>query len=1586
MPKIVKLRVAPRGTYALWRDALFYFHIAPTTRRPARTARTNRRRNDKMKRTKSAALAFLLTLCFTLGLLPALTLTASAATNVSYLDASGATQTVASATSVTSSSTTWSAGWYVVDSAVTISSRITVSGAVNLILADGKTLTASAGITVTGSNSLTIYAQSTGTNMGKLSASATDSSQDAGIGGGNNQSGGTITINGGSVMATGVNRSAGIGGGNNQSGGTITINGGTVTANGGLYAAGIGGGDSGSGGAITINGGAVTAQGGGSGAGIGGGYSGASGAIAITGGTVTANGNVGGESSDGGAGIGGGEVGAGGTIKITGGTVTATVPSGTLGAAIGNGGGSSGTDATVTVGGSASTIVASANSSGSGATSKTAADVANNASYKYVKYTVTPVAVTGVTLSPATLTLTPGGNTATLTATVSPDNASNTTLTWSTSNASVATVKNGVVTSVAAGTATITATSNNGKTATCTVTVAVPVTGVSLNQTTLNLTAGGNAATLTATVAPNNATDKTVKWSVSGSSVKLYSNSTCTTEVGAGATSTLTVYAKGVSDGSATVTVTSNADNTKSASCTVTVHAHNFGSTYQLTQTNAPNDTITATCSADDCNLTDGKASLTILAPDEAGGAAALYGDADAFGVSASDIKYYQKSGSDWTEIDGTPSEGGFFKGSLTIASDYTIEAAYGVNAITIASGIENGAITAPPVATVGAVVPLTITPAEAWYELDTLTVTKKAGGVAVDIVDADGGGKSFFMPDEEVTVSATFKLTDYAITLPEDDTVTATVGGQAATSAHYNDTVTLGNNPATGYQFSAYTVTKTGDTTTTVAVTDGAFSMPAYPVTVTVTFAAIDYNVTLTQPTDGSGSIGADKTTANFGDEITLSATPSAGFELDAFTVKDADNNEVAVANNKFTMPAQSVAVTAAFKKIDYAVTVNSATNGAVGASLTTAQIGDEITLTVTPTSGYALASLTVKDADNNDVAVTDNKFAMPASNVTVTATFGELTTYTIFYRASGSPDSVKFRTANSGDGYAMVSSAKLGGIDCWAIQFGAAKDKTKVPAAFSTDGGNTWDALTEWDVADDIPSDLAEGSAVAIEGEAKAFVAAFVWGEDTDTDTDTDSHSLYYLVTTNTQSVNVPNPADTASESFKGWTYLVPSSEEGGEAEKITVNKSSSGNATTAPLDKMSQTTIVSAIWTPNSYTVSFNPDNGTAATNMTVAYGNKVTPPANPAKAGYEFAGWALAGNAVEKVGDKTLQFSAGTAFDFENISIINNLSLKAKWKHVHAYVCLQLDNAVFGGAFADYYGYKGQLHIKLCTSWDDYCVEAHSFVNGKCACGASVLDNKVTLTEYVGDTSSATKAVKNSIVSIFAPQKQGAQVFSKWRYSADTTNGQNGTWYDLSAMRGVAFAIPANMSVKAVYEAEPFKLAINSFKYDSTHVAFQFNYSVPDGFTVVDGGLMIGDNVRMKFWDCTLNLYILGHVREPSLKNAVTVFGGGTIANNMLNYQTINQPGVATPIKKALTAFGKTGTLALAWEPYDRAGYKNAIRAGQENENYDQAKYPTYAMGYIICKNKQGGYVGFMTNAISATLENPTSSHTATIPVS
>ena len=159
--------------------------------------------------------------------------------------------------------------WYVVNEDAEIDERVEVSGAVNLVLCDGVTLTAEKGIHVTGENSLTIYGQEAGD--GKIEATAIK--DQAAIGGNIDEPGGILTINGGTIDANGGVNAAGIGG--KGTGGNVTINSGNVYVKGGSQAAGIGGGahagGTGKDEKIIINGGVVEATGGGYRAGIGGG-------------------------------------------------------------------------------------------------------------------------------------------------------------------------------------------------------------------------------------------------------------------------------------------------------------------------------------------------------------------------------------------------------------------------------------------------------------------------------------------------------------------------------------------------------------------------------------------------------------------------------------------------------------------------------------------------------------------------------------------------------------------------------------------------------------------------------------------------------------------------------------------------------------------------------------------------------------------------------------------------------------------------------------------------------------------------------------------------------------------------------------------------------------------------------------------------------------------------------------------------------------------------------------------------------------------------------------------------------------------
>ena len=293
---------------------------------------------------------------------------------------------VADVIEITSETTELSDGWYIVRGTVDITDIITVKGTVNLILADGASLT-SRECLVNSGNALYIYAQSSGASMGSwtlksglstnaalggkrgegagrivinggsISASVPGSKFAAVIGGGNGGAAGEIIINGGSVQVSGSGKGAGIGGGAEGAGGSVTINGGVVTAS-STKGAAIGGGAEGSGVSITINGGVVTAttRGGANGAAIGSGDGGSFESIVINGGTISAISLSGGLGWEYGLGDGIGDCyrGKGGTVVLNGGNVYASSAKGSdIKGPVKNGNGSSVTLSTITLSGAA---------------------------------------------------------------------------------------------------------------------------------------------------------------------------------------------------------------------------------------------------------------------------------------------------------------------------------------------------------------------------------------------------------------------------------------------------------------------------------------------------------------------------------------------------------------------------------------------------------------------------------------------------------------------------------------------------------------------------------------------------------------------------------------------------------------------------------------------------------------------------------------------------------------------------------------------------------------------------------------------------------------------------------------------------------------------------------------------------------------------------------------------------------------------------------------------------------------------------------------------------------------------------------
>ena len=157
-------------------------------------------------------------------------------------------------------------------------------------------------------------------------------------------------------------------------------------------------------------------------------------------------------------------------------------------------------------------------------------------------------------------------------------------------------------------------------------------------------------------------------------------------------------------------------------------------------------------------------------------------------------------------------------------------------------------------------------------------------------------------------------------------------------------------------------------------------------------------YSISFAEVT--GGTLSATPSKAEAGAEVTLTATPDAGYEFNNdWTVKDADGAKIDVYDGKFTMPAQNVTVSGTFSKVAYTITKAAAENGSFTVKngteeVTTAFKGDKLTLEAIPAEGFTFGKWTVTYMDGEtekSFNPSANTFNMPAANVTVSATFVE-------------------------------------------------------------------------------------------------------------------------------------------------------------------------------------------------------------------------------------------------------------------------------------------------------------------------------------------------------------------------------------------------------------------------------------------------------------------------------------------------------------------------------------------------------------------------------------------------------------------
>lgn len=266
-------------------------------------------------------------------------------------------------------------------------------------------------------------------------------------------------------------------------------------------------------------------------------------------------------------------------------------------------------------------------------------------------------------------------------------------------------------------------------------------------------------------------------------------------------------------------------------------------------------------------------------------------------------------------------------------------------------------------------------------------------------------------------------------------NTYTVTVNGSANTWA-YGSQHTISASAQTGKTFSSWTLSGAGSIAS-ASSSSTTFTVGAGNATLTANYSWVYYTVSKAVNPSGTGTVTTGKSSAHYGEEVTVSASPSTGYQLSSWST---NVSGVSVNNGKFTMPASNITVTGNFSKVSYAITMraNPEGGGNPSASKSTANYGDTITLTPNRASGYLFDGWT-----SSDVTVSGNTFTMPAKAVTVTGN----------YHIGRSTASVDKTTVTPGDTLALTITAEQATFyHTYKLSFGLGMETDWVTVAAGT------------------------------------------------------------------------------------------------------------------------------------------------------------------------------------------------------------------------------------------------------------------------------------------------------------------------------------------------------------------------------------------------------------------------------------------------------------------------------------------------------------------------------------------------------
>jgi len=237
---------------------------------------------------------------------------------------------------------------------------------------------------------------------------------------------------------------------------------------------------------------------------------------------------------------------------------------------------------------------------------------------------------------------------------------------------------------------------------------------------------------------------------------------------------------------------------------------------------------------------------------------------------------------------------------------------------------------------------------------------------------------------DDDADFVAVYEAIPYNVTATAQPGGTVAPAAQVKTIGQLVDVTATAN---TGYAFDGWIAT--GVTLANAMANPASFFQPANDVQLVAKFKKIDYNVTATA--NAGGSVAPAAQVRNYGDAVTVTATPNAGYSFNGWTATGVTLADVNANPASFTMPANDVSLVADFAKIPYTVTASVLpTNGGTLTSLAPNYfVGDAVSITATAKPGFEFVNWTAVGVVLANPAAATQNFTMPAGNVTLVANF---------------------------------------------------------------------------------------------------------------------------------------------------------------------------------------------------------------------------------------------------------------------------------------------------------------------------------------------------------------------------------------------------------------------------------------------------------------------------------------------------------------------------------------------------------------------------------------------------------------------